>query len=176
MDKRRYDEIVEVLENELVPALGCTEPIAVAYAAAKAREVLGKLPTSMVAECSGNIIKNVMGVIVPNSGGNRGVAIAAILGAIAGDASAKLSVLESVRPAHIAEAKRMEATGFCRCILAENVDNLYVCIHAAAGEDNAEVVIAGTHTNIVRVCRNNEVIFDTQKAEDRKNEKDIQPF
>ncbi len=167
MDKRRYDEIVEVLENELVPALGCTEPIAVAYAAAKAREVLGKLPTSMVAECSGNIIKNVMGVIVPNSGGNRGVAIAAILGAIAGDASAKLSVLESVRPAHIAEAKRMEATGFCRCILAENVDNLYVCIHAAAGEDNAEVVIAGTHTNIVRVCRNNEVIFDTQKAEDR---------
>ena len=96
MDKRRYDEIVEVLENELVPALGCTEPIAVAYAAAKAREVLGKLPTSMVAECSGNIIKNVMGVIVPNSGGNRGVAIAAILGAIAGDASAKLSVLESM--------------------------------------------------------------------------------
>ena len=64
MDKRRYDEIVEVLENELVPALGCTEPIAVAYAAAKAREVLGKLPTSMVAECSGNIIKNVMGVII----------------------------------------------------------------------------------------------------------------
>ena len=80
MDKTIYDNYVKILRKELVPALGCTEPIALAYASAKAREVLGEFPEHMTVWCSGNIIKNVKGVKVPNSGGMKGVEAAAVLG------------------------------------------------------------------------------------------------
>ena len=77
MNRKIYNEYVTILESELVPALGCTEPIALAYAAAKAKEVLGKMPDHITMRCSGNIIKNVKGVKVPNSGGMKGVEAAA---------------------------------------------------------------------------------------------------
>ena len=86
MDRKVYNSYVDLLRRELVPALGCTEPIAIAFAAAKAREVLGCEPEKIVMHCSGNIIKNVQGVTVPTSGGLRGIAVAAILGAVGGDA------------------------------------------------------------------------------------------
>ena len=79
MNRKIYNEYVTILESELVPALGCTEPIALAYAAAKAKEVLGKMPDHITMRCSGNIIKNVKGVKVPNSGGMKGVEAAAVL-------------------------------------------------------------------------------------------------
>ena len=79
MNRKIYNEYVTILESELVPALGCTEPIALAYAAAKAKEVLGKMPDHITMRCSGNIIKNVKGVKVPNSGGMKGVEAAAEL-------------------------------------------------------------------------------------------------
>ena len=79
MNRKIYNEYVTILESELVPALGCTEPIALAYAAAKAKEVLGKMPEHITMRCSGNIIKNVKGVKVPNSGGMKGVEAAAEL-------------------------------------------------------------------------------------------------
>ena len=79
MNRKIYNEYVTILESELVPALGCTEPIALAYAAAKAKEVLGKMPDHITMRCSGNIIKNVKGVKVPNSGGMKGVEAAEIL-------------------------------------------------------------------------------------------------
>ena len=84
MDKKLYDNYVKILENELVPALGCTEPIAIAYAAAKAREILGEFPDHVEMRCSGNIIKNVKGVTVPNSDGQKGIDVAAILGIVGG--------------------------------------------------------------------------------------------
>ncbi|HAE80029.1 MAG TPA: hypothetical protein DCG70_00475, partial [Lachnoclostridium sp.] len=80
----------EILRAELVPAMGCTEPIAIAYAAAKAAQVLGKKPEHLKITCSGNIIKNVKGVTVPNSGGQKGIETAAVLGAIGGDADKEL--------------------------------------------------------------------------------------
>ena len=80
LEKHIYDQYVMILKDELVPALGCTEPIAIAYAAAKAREVLGEMPERMEMCCSGNIIKNVKGVTVPNSGGLKGIDVAAGLG------------------------------------------------------------------------------------------------
>ena len=85
MNRKIYNEYVTILESELVPALGCTEPIALAYAAAKAKEVLGKMPDHITMRCSGNIIKNVKGVKVPNSGGMKGVEAAAVLGITGGD-------------------------------------------------------------------------------------------
>ena len=97
LDKKLYDNYVKILENELVPALGCTEPIAIAYAAAKAREILGEFPDHVEMRCSGNIIKNVKGVTVPNSDGQKGIDVAAILGIVGGDASRELEVLDSLR-------------------------------------------------------------------------------
>ena len=93
MDQKIYDSYVEILKRELVPALGCTEPIALAYASAKAVELLEAFPERMEALCSGNIIKNVKGVKVPCSGGLKGVEAAVILGAVGGDASRELEVL-----------------------------------------------------------------------------------
>ena len=86
MNRKIYNEYVTILESELVPALGCTEPIALAYAAAKAKEVLGKMPDHITMRCSGNIIKNVKGVKVPNSGGMKGMEVAAVLGIVGGNA------------------------------------------------------------------------------------------
>lgn len=88
MDMPSMDNHLQILREELVPALGCTEPIAVALAAAKARRTLGAFPQSLTAFCSGNIVKNVKAVTVPNSGGLRGIEAAAVLGAVGGDADA----------------------------------------------------------------------------------------
>jgi len=98
MEQALYQNYLNILKQEMVPALGCTEPIAIAYAAAKARAVLGEMPDAIEVECSGNIIKNVKGVHVPNAGGMRGIEAAAVLGAIGGDADAELEVLEKVTP------------------------------------------------------------------------------
>ena len=98
MDQKLYNSYVKILKNELVPALGCTEPIAIAYAAAKAHEVLGQMPEKIELCCSGNIIKNVKSVIVPNTGGMRGIAAALCAGVIAGDAEA---LLEAVSYTHL---------------------------------------------------------------------------
>ena len=104
MDRTIYDNYVKILRKELVPALGCTEPIALAYASAKAREVLGEFPEHMTVWCSGNIIKNVKGVKVPNSGGMKGVEAAAVLGLAGGDPSQALEVLEAVTQTDIKRA------------------------------------------------------------------------
>ena len=114
MEKERYESYVSLLKKELIPALGCTEPIAIAYASAKASQVLNSVPSHIMAECSGNIVKNVMGVIVPNSDNNKGIEIAATLGAIAGDADAGLNVLEKVTEDQIEECKKLVASGFCK--------------------------------------------------------------
>ena len=85
MERKLYQDYLHILKQELVPALGCTEPIALAYAAAKCRETLGVFPEKVEALCSGNIIKNVKGVTVPNSGGLKGIEAAVVLGATGGD-------------------------------------------------------------------------------------------
>ena len=100
MEQKLYQEYLNLLRRELIPALGCTEPIAIAYAAAVARRELGMFPERMELRCSGNIIKNVKGVTVPNSGGMKGLAAAAILGVVGGDADRELEVLEGVTDAH----------------------------------------------------------------------------
>ena len=82
MNQKVYDSYIKILNKELIPALGCTEPIAIAYAAAKAREVLGKFPEQVVSTCSGNIVKNVKGVVVPATGGLRGIEAATLIGAV----------------------------------------------------------------------------------------------
>lgn len=149
-DTERDQLLCDILNRELVCALGCTEPIAVAYAAALARETLGVEPERLRVACSGNIIKNVKSVTVPNSGGMHGIEAAALLGAIGGDASSALEVLESVGEGDLARTRELLATpGVCEVSLAEHVPNLYIQVVAQADEHTAEVVIAEHHTNIV---------------------------
>ena len=99
----RYKAYVQILKEELMPAMGCTEPIAIAYAAAKATETLGSRPERLLVEVSGNIIKNVKSVVVPHTGGLRGIQAAAAAGAVAGDAGAELEVISNVTPQQIEE-------------------------------------------------------------------------
>ena len=139
----------DILNRELVCALGCTEPIAVAYAAALARETLGAEPTHLKVDCSGNIIKNVKSVTVPNSGGMHGIEAAALLGAVGGDASSALEVLESVGERDLARTHELLAADACEVSLAEGVPNRYIRVVATAGGHAAEVVIADHHTNVV---------------------------
>lgn len=148
-----------ILKSELVAAMGCTEPIAIAYAAAKAREVLGCMPTHCHVYCSGNIVKNVMGVTVPNSGGLKGIDVAATLGILGGDAQRDLEVLESISQEHILQAKELLKNGFCTCSLVQNVENLYILIRLTAGTEEAVVEIRNYHKNITRMEKNGELLY-----------------
>ena len=159
MDKIIYENYVQILQKELIPALGCTEPIAIAYAGAVARNVLGKLPTRLDVQCSGNIIKNVMAVTVPNSGGRRGVEAAAILGAIGGDPDKELSVLEGVSDADRALMEEYLGRDCCKVSLIEGQDNLHIIVTLQAEKDTSLVEIKGSHLHIVRIEDNGEVVF-----------------
>ena len=164
MNQSIMEAYSRILKKELVAAMGCTEPIAIAYAAAKCRQILGTMPQSCRVACSGNIVKNVMGVTVPNSGGLKGIDVAATLGILGGNADRDLEVLESVTDVHIAEAKGLLERGFCRCSLVQNVENLYILIHLTAGNDEAVVEIRNYHKNITRIERNGEVIFQQESS------------
>ena len=163
MDKGLYESYLRILRSELVPALGCTEPIAVAYAAARARKLLGAFPEKVEMYCSGNIIKNVKGVVVPNSSGQRGIETAALLGVIGGDESRKLEVLESVTKEDQEEAKKKNEAGLCKVFLAEGVANLYIRAVVSAAGHSAEVVIEDYHTNIVLEKKDGEVLFQVKE-------------
>lgn len=168
MNRKIYNEYVTILESELVPALGCTEPIALAYAAAKAKEVLGKMPDHITMRCSGNIINNVKGVKVPNSGGMKGVEAAAVLGITGGDPSQALEVLEHVTDREIDEAEKLLKAGFCDCVLKDDVANLYIEAYAVCKKtekSEALVVIEDEHTNITHIEKDGQVLFHKEKKE-----------
>ena len=154
MDSALYANYLNILKQELVPALGCTEPIAIAYAAAKARQILGEFPDSVEILLSGNIIKNVKGVTVPNSGGRKGIETAVILGVIGGVAEKKLEVLTEIKQEHIDEMVKLKDAGYCSVELAEGVANLYICITAKHGNDIVKVEILDKHTNIINLEKN----------------------
>ena len=160
MEKKLYDSYIKILKTELVPALGCTEPIALAYAAAKAREVLGTFPEKVEAVCSGNIIKNVKGVKVPNSGGLKGVETAVVLGLVGGDAQKELEVLQGVTEEDRKETRRLLKEGICRCSLKEGVANLFIEIRACTQQESVEVRVENMHTNITRITKNGDIIYE----------------
>lgn len=162
MEKKLYDNYVKILHKELIPAMGCTEPIAIAFAAAKARAILGVMPERMVARCSGNIIKNVKGVNVPNAGGQKGVEVAAILGAVAGDADLVLQVISKVPEEAIETVRQLNAQNMCVCELEEGVENLFIHIEAYAGEESAVVEVTTKHDHISKIIKNGEVLYEQE--------------
>ncbi len=138
----------QVLRQELELATGCTEPIAIAYAAALARETLGCEPERLNAACSGNIVKNVKSVAVPGTGGLRGIEAAAVIGAVGGDAAAGLIVLHGLEDTQLTRAKELLAAGICSVSLLETNEVLHIRVEAEGGGHRALVEIRGSHTNV----------------------------
>ncbi len=168
MDSQTYQDYVNILKEELVPAMGCTEPIAIAYAAAVAREHLGRLAQRMEIEASGNIIKNVKSVFVPSTGGLRGIPAAAAAGMAAGNPKLELEVLSQVgKPEQQAIQEYLEKTPI-EVKLAHSPFVFDITIRAWAGEDSVLVRIVNYHTNIVRIEKNGEILqeVEAQAAEE----------
>ena len=158
--EEKYGAYVQILKEELVPAMGCTEPIALAYAAAKAREVLGEMPDKVVIEASGRIIKNVKSVIVPNTDHLKGIPAAATAGIIAGKAEKELEVIASVTPEDCAKMKEFLAQ---IPIEVKHVDNgltFEIGVTVFSGESYAKVRIVNYHTNIVLIEKNGEKLLE----------------
>ena len=157
--KQRIDYYVGILSDELVPAMGCTEPIAIAYASAKARATLGTFPTACDVAVSGNIIKNAKSVVVPHTGGMKGIETAALAGIVAGNADARLEVLSSVT---LEDTEKMSVVKEKLPITVRLFDSEYpfdILVTVTDGENNASVRVTNRHTNIVAIERNGEKIF-----------------
>ena len=172
MDKILYDNYINILKEELIPALGCTEPIAIAYAGAKVKEVIGNIPDSITVKCSGNIIKNVKGVTVPNSGGLKGIDIAATLGLVGGDPNKNLEVLSTIKPEDIEKTKELISKGFCKCDLIEGSENLHIIIEAKYQNSSALVEIENAHTNITRIIKDGKELFTSDNSAGQKDSAD----
>ena len=171
-----YARYVQILKEELLPAMGCTEPIAVAFAAAKAREILGTLPERTVVEASGNLIKNVKSVTVPNTDGMKGIEAAVAAGMIAGRAEKRLEVISKVsaseKRAIAAYVKEKDIK--VRIAQSDLVFDLAVTVFS--GPDTAKIRIVDEHTNIVLIEKNGEKIFEKRPAGEymkEETEKDI---
>ncbi len=166
MEKNIYDAYVDILKEELIPAMGCTEPIAVAYAGALARKALGALPERVILCVSGNIVKNVKSVIVPHTGGRKGLKVAVAVGICCGDADQELEVISGVTEQQLkeldqyleqVEVKITESTANCP---------FDIQVTAYHGDDCAYARIIGHHTNVVSVKKNDNVLVDVPFQDD----------
>lgn len=176
-NKRDYKEqFKKVLEEELIPAMGCTEPIAVAYCAALARNTLGAFPERVEVSVSGNIVKNVKSVIVPNTGGMKGIEAAAVAGIVAGDAEKKLEVISTVT-----EKQKKE--------IAVSLKEIPVTVSALTGEEKFDIIvrlyknqeeasvrITHNHTNVVWIEKNRKRIFEKEMTDTSVTEKQKEDY
>lgn len=171
-----YETYVRILSRELVCAMGCTEPIALAYCAAKARSVLGSLPERIKVEASGNIIKNVKSVVVPNTCGRRGLAAAAAIGVLGGDENASLQVIAKVPD----ETKEELGAFLDRTAIEikplESDCLLDMIVTVYKGDSWAKVRIAGEHTNIVLIETEEKVLFEKDVKESEEEEEDLPDY
>ena len=160
MNAEIYNAYVAILHDELVPAMGCTEPIAIAYAAALARDTLGVMPERIEIQASGNLIKNVKSVVVPNTSGLKGIEAAAAAGAAAGDAGRALEVISRVSPDQKEQIRDMVSRNICSVSLLESGRVLDLIITLRSGDLWARVRIADRHTNVVLVEKNGSVLLE----------------
>lgn len=169
-----YQQFVAILKEELRPAMGCTEPIALAYAGARARQVLGEQPERIDVLVSGNIIKNVKSVVVPNTGGLRGIAAAVCAGVVAGDADKQLEVIASVSREKQAELKDYMREVTINISPSDSSLVFDIDLTLYAGENTARVRIVNHHTNIVHISRNGQVQLELpveESSEDNLTDK-----
>lgn len=162
-----YRAYIDILREELVPAMGCTEPIALAYAAALARQELGCLPQMVTVAVSANIIKNVKSVVVPHTGGMRGIEAAVAAGAVAGDAGRQLEVLADVTPERQSELADWREHTPITVTQADSPFLLDIDVTVAGGGHTARVRLVGGHTNVVRVERDGQIKLDRPCTEEQ---------
>ena len=154
-----------ILKSELKVAMGCTEPIAIAYCAAYARKVLGRKPERYEVFCSGNIIKNVKAVTVPKTGGMKGIEAAVLAGALGGDPDAELEVLTNLTDRDREEIREELKKDIVKVSLLESSHVLHIIVYVFAGEEEVSVEIIDSHTKIGKIARNGEVIQDGGKPQ-----------
>ena len=162
--KSYFNAYTDILHEELVPAMGCTEPIAIAFASAKAREVLDEVPDCVNIEVSGNILKNVKSVVVPNTDGLRGIPAAAAIGIVAGNAQKELEVISQITKEQIEQTKRFLDTTPISVNFADTPHIFDIMITLTKGTDYAFVRIVEHHTNIVCIKKNDVTIFEKEIA------------
>ena len=158
-----YQQFIHILKEELVPAMGCTEPIALAYAAAVARSTLGEMPDRVTVSVSGNIIKNVKSVVVPHTGGLRGIRAAVAVGIIAGAADEKLEVLSAVTPEQIKSIPAFLENVPVEVQHAQTKHVFYINVTLYSGETSVCVRIVDFHTNIVSIEKNGAMLYEAEE-------------
>lgn len=163
-----WSTFIAIINQEVVPALGCTEPVAVALAAAKGREALEYVPEKILVSVSGNLLKNGMGVGVPGTGAT-GLDIAAAVGALGGNSGLGLEVLRDLRPEDVEAAKKMVDSGGVEVRVADSPDLLYAEVILEGGGHRVRVVLRHEHTNIVHLEKDGKVIFSRDDSESSAN-------
>lgn len=171
MDIKTISAITEILKEELVPAMGCTEPIAIAYASSIARSLLSSLPTSVAVYASPNIIKNVKSVVVPHTGGERGIEAAASIGIVAGREDLELEVLSKVGEKDIERSKELRRDAKFTILPSESGYIFHIRVELKNNSESSAVEIAGNHTNVILKERNGQVLFRKEYKENVESKK-----
>ena len=173
-DSILYQQYVSILKEELRPAMGCTEPIALAYAGALARKLLGAEPEKVLVAVSGNIIKNVKSVVVPNTGGLRGIAAAVCAGIVAGDPDKELQVISQVTIEQQTQLRQFMDHVSCTILPSDSALVFDIDITVTNGSDSARVRIVNHHTNLVYLRKNEDIQLNlpiTEASEDHLTDK-----
>ena len=168
--EKEHDYYLDILKEELLPALGCTEPIALAYASAKCREILGSEAERIKVKCSANIIKNVKAVVVPNCGGLKGIETAVAAGMLFGESNRNLEVLEGMKEREVEKVKDYLAKDKVSVSLLESDAKLHFVIEMENGKENALIEVVHQHTNIVRIEKNGKTLLSVPYSETEINE------
>ena len=164
----------EYLREKMVPAFGCTEPIALAYGASRARYILGEEPEKIIANLSGNIIKNANSVKVPGTLGRKGIEISLVAGALLGDYTKKLEVLKDIYKEKLAYCDELIEKGMVEINLVHERKGLYIDIIMEKGKNQSQVTISDFHTNIIYERKNDQILMD--KKENKSEEVDLPEF
>ena len=171
LTKEIYKQYVKILKEELVPAMGCTEPISIAYATARARAVLSDPPISAKVEVSGNILKNAKSVTVPHTGGMRGIKSAFAAGLVAGDAGAELEVIAHVTPEQILEIQRVKETFDVEVCTPHDARIFDIGITLRSEKHVAYVRIADAHTNIVCIKLDGQTLYENMPKDEERTDR-----
>ena len=167
-----YDAFCNILNKELLTALGCTEPIAIAYAGAKARQVLEELPDAVLVEGSGNIIKNTKSVVVPNTNGQKGIDTAVSAGVLFGDADKRLEVLSAITQEQKPLIAQYAKSGKVTVKPAKTDKIFYIAVTASKGNQSATVVIEDAHTNVTKIIKNGKTVLENNSCSVQKADED----
>lgn len=160
------EKIYDILKEELVPAKGCTEPISIAYASAKAKEILGDYPTLIQISASGNLIKNIRCVTVPNTGNLVGMEASALAGMVGGKSELGLEVISQISETDLQLIHEYILKNIVEVSLLDTPLNLHFILHAQTNEDSVTIEIKNLHTNIVKIIKNNQIIFEKDQISD----------